>query len=292
MKAADLPALHRAADEVSKREQNRFLRLQQAELGALLASAAGGALSWHTGGVNIAALVGAAALLIAIAVRAYVATAHPERRWYDARALAESAKTLCWQYAVCGEAFPHNDQTAHSRYLERMRALLDKFSHLDIPSGTSAAAQLSPVVEHLRRSDRSVRQATYRDDRVLDQQRWYSKEANYNRNRARQWSRALFVTEGAAALLGLSRGLELIDLDWSGVLVTLAAAILAWRQTKQFESLAESYSVTSHDVSLLLASIDSAPSEEAWATIVHDGEAAFSREHTVWLARRQSANPN
>jgi len=275
---------------VSQREQDRFLRLQQAELGALLASAAGGALSWHTGSINIAALVGATALLIAVAVRGYVATAHPERRWYDARALAESAKTLCWQYAVGGEAFHYNDETARSRYLERMRALLEKFPHLDIPAGASPAAQLSPAVEDLRQSDRSVRQASYRDDRVLDQQQWYSNEANHNRKRARQWGSTLFAAEGAAALLGLLRGLGLIDVDWSGVFVTLAAAILAWRQTKQFESLAESYSVTSHDVSALLASIDTATSEDTWATIVHDSEAAFSREHTVWLARRQSAS--
>ena len=272
---------------MAKREQARFLLLQQTELGALVVSAVGSELAWRVGSTNITALAGAGTLLVAIVVRIYVTSAHPEHRWYDARATAESAKTLCWQYAVGGEAFPLGDTGSRARYLARIRTLTDRFPGLDVPAGTSADAQLTPAVEALRSSDLDARRAAYRADRVLDQQRWYSNEANINRRRARLWGRTLLIAEVLASGFGFLRGFGVIEIDWAGILAAVAAAALAWRQTKQYESLAESYSVTSHDVAALVATVDDAGTEQEWATTVHDSEAAFSREHTMWLARRQ-----
>src|SRR5690606_23979207 len=100
--------------------------------------------------------------------------------------------------------------------------------------------------------------------------------------RARQWRAGLIAIEGGAVLLGFGRALGWYDVDWLGIFAAVAATFAAWQQTKNYQGLSQSYAVTSHDVALVNASIGSEVSEEAWAQAVHDAEAAFSREHTMW----------
>lgn len=287
MRDTDLPALFKAADRKAAEEQKRFLRLQKTELILLVAAAVLSEPSWSSQNLNILALLGVACLLGAILARVYAAFTHPERVWYDARAVAESTKTLAWQYAVGGEAFRIDDRRSKARFIDRLRALASRFEGLDIPAGGNSDAQITSAMEGLRQRDFAARRQVYRDNRVINQQQWYSQKANFNRTRARWWGRGLLGAEILATVLGLLRGLGTFDVDWAGIFAAAAAAILAWRQTKQHESLAEAYAVTSHDVAALAAKLDGV-SEEDWPTLVHDSEAAFSREHTVWLARRQA----
>jgi hypothetical protein len=67
----------------------------------------------------------------------------------------------------------------------------------------------------------------------------------------------------------------------------ISASLAAWKQTKNYAALSESYSVTSHEVAILATTIVKHVDEQTWSQAVHDAEAAFSREHTLWLARRQ-----
>jgi hypothetical protein len=75
--------------------------------------------------------------------------------------------------------------------------------------------------------------------------------------------------------------------NWLGVLAAGTASVAAWQQTKNYSSQSEAYAVTSHEVAIVAETIGPAIDESSWAQAVHDAEAAFSREHTLWLARRQ-----
>jgi hypothetical protein len=69
-----------------------------------------------------------------------------------------------------------------------------------------------------------------------------------------------------------------------------AAAIAAWRQTRDYTTLKDAYEVTSHEIVIVAGELPAAGrSEEAWSQLVHDAAAAFSREHTLWLVRRQGS---
>jgi SMODS and SLOG-associating 2TM effector domain 1 len=61
---------------------------------------------------------------------------------------------------------------------------------------------------------------------------------------------------------------------------------LAWLQIKQYSSLAESYSVAAHELSLIESLLDASYTEDSWAHFVNEAENAISREHTTWRARR------
>lgn len=280
------PALFEAADAIAAESQRKFLRALRAELLALSAAALVAQVpARELGGAGpIAAL---ALFGVAFAIRISRVEQHAQREWYDARAAAESIKSASWQYAVGGEAYRVDDPDAEPRFQTDLRRYLGQLSHLDVPTGSPAQSGASTDMQALRRMPVADRAEAYLRDRVEDQLSWYSTSAGRNKHRARWWWAVTVAFEGAAIAVGLARVVAKFDIDWLGVLAAIAASLAAWQQAKRYTELSESYSVTSHEVGLIRSSLDRNASEPDWAQFVHDAEAAFSREHTLWLARRQ-----
>lgn len=280
------PPLFDAVDAAAAEAQTRLLRLRGLELTCLVVAAAfaevpGGRL----GGVGpIATLV---FFVSALMLRVSGSDVSAERKWYDGRAAAESLKSMSWQYAVGGESYRIDEADAEARFVSNAQAVLKELSDLDIPYADEHNAAIPAEMKLIRAMDRAGRTATYRRLRVQDQLAWYKAKADWNKRRARQWRVALILIEGAAGLLGLGRALGWYDVDWLGVFAALAASFAAWQQTKNFQGLSRAYAVTSHDIALVSNFMGSEETEEVWAQNVHDAEAAFSREHTMWRARRQ-----
>lgn len=279
------PALLDATEEQSASSQKFFLASRATELIALSTAALFGAIPRDTSrgaGPSIALCL----FVVALVVRASGVGDRAERRWYDARAASESIKSASWQFTVGGEAFRLGDDDAEARFLSAQQQVLGALPHLSVPTDPSRKA-ITEDMHRLRGSDLAVRRETYVRERVSDQQRWYSSKANLNQKRTRHWTILLVTVESVACLLGLLRVLGWFDVDWLGLLAAVSASVAAWKQTKNFAALSESYSVTSHEVGILASAIVRHTNEQAWSQAVHDAEAAFSREHTLWLARRQ-----
>src|SRR5664280_1843197 len=103
----DMPQLFRAANEASLAGQHTYLQLTRLRLGMIVTAACCGIGSWRVGEGNID-LLGLLALLLfvgALVVESYLWNQHPERDWFDGRAVAESTKTLAWKFAVGGDPF-------------------------------------------------------------------------------------------------------------------------------------------------------------------------------------------
>ena len=289
-----LPGTHKAADAQARAFQRELFRLQAAELCGLVAAAMLFQFQWIVSDLDVLSLIGAGTLALAIAARSVMALRKPLQRWYDARALAESAKTVAWQFAVKGSMFPGSLSTSESKteLLAKLKTLREDFQSLEVPSDTEDR-QVTDEMVRLRNAPRPMRMDTYRQLRINDQLDWYIKKAASNKASASRWGWTLFTLEALILLLALLRGLGAFTIEWAGVVGATAAAVVAWREAKQHTNLAEAYSVTSHDVSSLRDQLDDCKTEHEWAEFVHDAEAAFSREHTTWRARRQHvAQPN
>lgn len=260
-----------------------FFRIRGAELIALVVAAAAGLTprSWS----GPAPLLAFLALLTAVGVRISGAGDRAEKRWYDARAAAESVKSATWQYAVAGEGFRQGDAEADERFIDLLKDILGTLQHFDVPAAASDA--VTAEMRELRQSSLDVRRATYIRDRVQEQLSWYSDKATTKGRGQRQASRAMLAFEVGAVLLALWRLTQPIEVDAASLFVTAAAAAGAWTQAKNYGYLSEAYSVTSHELPMVKASLDRAQTEAAFSQAVHDAEAAFSREHTMWLARQQ-----
>ncbi|MCB8044021.1 DUF4231 domain-containing protein [Microbacterium oxydans] len=119
---SDLPAFFVQADRESNAAQRATLRATQARLLGAVAAAVGGAFSLSLQQVDIWAWVALIGFLVALVSELYLALATPEKRWYQARAGAESAKTLSWRFAVGADPFflSLRDDTADSLFRQRI----------------------------------------------------------------------------------------------------------------------------------------------------------------------------
>lgn len=289
MRASELPAIYLAADQVSTRSQRNYLRLRRFELLSLALAAIAFEVYFVRGRVNVSALVGFILLVVAVFARLAAGYLRLESTWYDARAAAESIKTLAWQYTVAGSAFPLSMLPAEAteQLIDEIRQVIETDAKgLDVPAGANGS-QITSKMRSLRQAPLRTRRQQYLSDRVDDQQAWYSSKSDSNRELAHKWTAAILATEVLAALLALLLVLNVSTVNVSGVLAALGASAIAWTQIRQHSSLAEAYAVTSHDVGLLREPLVQSLTEDEWAEAVHDAEAAFSREHTLWRARRQ-----
>lgn len=279
------PVLYYAAEASSAENQKNFLCARASEFGALILAAIFGEVS-GSGVWRIGSVLALFFFLTALVVRVSGIGDRAERRWYDARAAAESVKSFSWQYAVGGGAFCISDETSDARLAESLNDVLSTLPELDIPASPGEHSTVTPEMSKLRNSERVYRARTYARDRVEDQVAWYGKKAIWNKEQARLWRNILVAVEFVAVLLGFLRLVELFDVNWLGIFAAGAAGIAAWQQTKNYSLLSESYAVTSHEVALVQESLDGQVEEARWAEAVRNAEAAFSREHTLWLARR------
>lgn len=283
----NFPDLYAAAEQVSARNQKTFLVSRAAEYVSFVLAALFAAVPAE-GNPRIFPLLAVASFVVALVVRVSGVGDKAEKRWYDARAAAESVKSASWQFAVCGEAFRASDSEASGRFVSALQAVLQTLPDLDVPASADGHGAATREMQDLRDASLEARSRAYRTRRVADQVRWYAEKAKWNRGRARMWRAALIVVEIAAVTLGMTRVFGWMDIDWLGVFAAAASGVAAWQQTKSYAALSEAYSVTSHEVKLVASSFQGIASEEDWAQAVHDAEAAFSREHTLWLARRQA----
>jgi hypothetical protein len=280
-----LPTLYDAAETESRDQQRYFFLARGCEFTALVIAAIAGLMpSDWLGGAGPIVAVGAFGVALLVRLSGWGDQA--EKRWYDARAACESIKSASWQYAVCGESYRHGDATADSRFKALLKDVLKALPKLDVAAEPGGEA-LTSEMKQLRSALLKDRVEAYRDDRVDDQLTWYSAKATKNKRRALQSTGVLISVEALAVVLGLLRIKGVFDVDWLSVLAAAAASLAAWKQTKNYTSLSEAYAVTSHEVQRVKADLDHVAAESGWAQFVHDAEAAFSREHTLWLARRQ-----
>jgi hypothetical protein len=70
------------------------------------------------------------------------------------------------------------------------------------------------------------------------------------------------------------------------VIATAAGAALTWLQAKKHNELNSAYALTAHEIALIKGESDSVHSEAQLSEYVVNSEAAFSREHTQWVARK------
>ena len=135
----------------------------------------------------------------------------------------------------------------------------------------------------------SERKALYVQERVDEQQQWYIKKARQNAHASKFWFLGLVVVNVLAICFALIRIIFPNVDHWpTDFFVVASSSIMAWLQTKRFQELAGSYTLTVHEIGLLRADMPEGEDEREFSVFVADSENAFSREHTQWVARRDA----
>jgi hypothetical protein len=284
---ASMPGLFQGADELSLRAQRRFLLASRLRLVFVVLAAAGGAVSLQAGAVDIAALVTVIALVGAIVAEVWLLIEKPEQTWYDGRALAESAKTLTWRYAVGAAPFEDtSDPSAEGRFVSELEKLLREAPSTAVAPTTAPA--VSEQLRRLRAAPLTERRDSYLAHRIDDQSSWYTRKSGWNIRLAQRWRITLLVLEILGVTAALLRAVGLVQIDLAGITAALIGAGAAWLATKQHDSIGRAYAFAANELSLARARLVRPATQADWAREAADAEEAISREHTMWRASRSS----
>ena len=289
LKESSLPAAYAAADEASIWWQKRALLYLGLQLLFGLAGAATGLTSWRwrDTDVDLLAAVGVAGFLAALYFSARLADGAALRRWYEARAAAESLKTLAWRYAVRAEPFGMVEpETADGEFIRRSRDVLQHLQTIDVALNPVGGDQITVPMRSLRAASLDSRRDAYRRGRVEDQIEWYRAKAEAHARSQRKWARVTILANAFAIAGAVPRVLGIVQVDVLGILATVAGSATAWSQARQHGSLVAAYSLAEHELRLVVAVLPTIDAEARWAEFAADAEEAISREHTMWLASR------
>lgn len=286
----DLPGLFEAADSASLDGQHRYVRGVRLRLLLAVAAAATGAVPFVLGRVDVAAIGTAIALAAVSVTELNLKAARPEDRWYDGRALAESAKSLAWKFSVGGLPFDKaggeagGEAETERRFIQQMHKLLE-----DAPT-TSIRPSQRPVVTEgmraLRAAPFAERKVAYLEARVADQQRWYTAKAARNERLAGWWRAGLLSIEVIGICAALGKAVGAVRFDLAGVVAAVIAAGTAWISLRQLSTLARAYTFAANELAIVRSRLELVEDEPSWASEVADAEEAVSREHTMWRASR------
>jgi len=287
----DMPAVFRAADARSAQAQQRFTRTILLQLALLLVASVAGSLHGSYSGADWLGFAAAGGFLAVALLRLHgLVGREQEGFWYEARATAESAKTLAWRYAVGAPPFQGQDG-AEVTLVGRLREVIIGSGPAVAMLPDADAVQITPAMRRLRECPLDVRRAVYCADRIDEQRRWYTTKAQQNQSRSQHWGLAFLALDGLAISGSVLLAIDAIDVNLIGVAGTAATAVTAWVQLRQHATLARAYSVAAHELSLIRLLLDQARTEEEWSRFVDDAEKAISREHTLWRASRSAAQP-
>ena len=282
---ADLPAFWKDGDTASATGQRWTLRYTWSRLFGAVLAAVGGAFSLAGNGGDITAWVIAIGFLIAFISEISAGVHQPERLWYEGRAMAESAKTLAWRYAVGADPFPTRAPAAEAEDLLRQR-LKEIAQAAEAVPLRSEDPLVTGGMAALRRAPFEKRKEAYLSGRTEDQRRWYHEKAMFNRKASTAWRLAMLIAEVFAVFLAaLNIFSEFQDIDFAGILAAIISAAAAWVGVKQYASLAAAYSTAALELTFQGDRLRDVPESE-WSHVVANAENAISREHTLWLASR------
>ncbi|MFB9835641.1 DUF4231 domain-containing protein [Actinoallomurus acaciae] len=285
---SEFPALYRAADHSAMVGQRRFLLAIRCQLASLLLAAVFGSFSLNAGRVDAAAICAAAALATALVTEVFLLTVRPDRHWYEARAAAESAKTLAWRYTVGGQPFDldggTDDHGAERLLLRRFTGITSSLRDFALVPMRGEDRQVTPVMRQVRTLPLEERQRQYLVGRINDQRAWYADRARRNERRSAQWSVGLAALETAGLVAAVLAAVRLINFDLPGIFGAIAAGGVAWLQTRQHQQLASAYSVAALELADIAERAEWPRTEVEWAHFVDEAEEAISREHTLWWA--------
>jgi SMODS and SLOG-associating 2TM effector domain 1/SMODS and SLOG-associating 2TM effector domain 3 len=229
-------------------------------------------------------------LLGALACSVYLYTARPDQKWYAARAVAESIKTVTWRFITRAEPFGGTVETDLNQFRNTLRSILKQNKEVAARATQYLnEPQITDSMLELRQRSATDRLAYYVDHRISEQRLWYAKKAKANERLSKMFFVLLMITNAVLVCLSL---LRISYPEWpfwpTEALIAIAAALLSWMQSKKFSELSAAYALAAQEIGIVKEQSASVKTDSELSAFVGDSENAFSREHTQWIARKDT----
>lgn len=283
----ELPGLYQSANQASLKAQDSYFRGLRWYLVLLVCAAF---ISYAMPHDTLGALLSAGLFLITLGILIFIRVQRPDDAWYNGRAVAESVKTRSWRWMMRAEPYENCEsvEIVAKQFINDLKAILEQNRSLShsLQSTSAAKDPISQAMKDVRSSSVKNRLSVYVDQRVQNQVEWYWHKASFNKRRAQQWFWGSVVLHTVAIAMLLYRIKEPALSLPVEVIATAAGAALTWLQAKKHNELNSAYALTAHEIVLIKGESESVHDEKQLSEYVINSEAAFSREHTQWAARK------
>ncbi|MCM3667913.1 DUF4231 domain-containing protein [Mesobacillus maritimus] len=233
-------------------------------------------------------LISIALILTSIIATFIVHRSNLQKLWYDGRAVSESLKTMSWKY-VCDISKGDVDEQLSSFSQDAWRILNNHSEvYLSILRKTTTSPELiSNEMQQIRSWDWQRKHREYLQQRILEQLKWYGMKANGNKKHKNIWfSTVIIFLISAAICMGFVLYYPGLATNLVNLFTTASTAVISWIQVKRYQELHEAYSTTALEIGHIYYNGFNITSRDEFIQYVLDAEKAISREHTLWIARR------
>jgi hypothetical protein len=280
----EYPAFYQAASAAAASGQRIYMRSIRIRLIALVVSAVGGALTWKVGDFEPLAWLALVGFVVALGAEVVILALHPDQKWYEGRAAAESAKTLTWRYAVAGDPFRLGEPRAAANFRAQLANVTRDLTVIPAPD-PAGGEEITATMREARAEDYAARRAAYVAGRIEDQRSWYAGKARRAERLNTTFLLITIVLEFVGITAAAVRVAGFIDFDLLGILAAVTGGFAAWAQTRQWGSLARAYAIAANELATIKGQATEVL-EDAWPRFVDEAEEAISREHTLWRSSR------
>lgn len=286
MRNRNYPALFQSTDRLANESQSKYLNYVKSYIFLLILLSGVSSFNIYfryKDSIIVVLLI----LIIYSALMLMLKNHH--NTWYNARAVAESVKTISWRYMM--KAAPYTKEESkknRQQFTKEIRRILRQNQEISSQMTGKHANKdnITDKMEEIRKLSVDKRLDFYLEERIKDQRDWYSNKAKTNAYKGRKWFGSVIILLSIALLIQLFKVDYINQLSSLSLVTTLATGGLTWIQTKKFRELSAAYTLTSHEIGLIESLSNHVNSEEDIDHFVIDSENAFSREHTQWAARR------
>jgi hypothetical protein len=232
---------------------------------------------------------------ILIAVITNIVTKY-DHVWFNCRAVAESVKTETWFFMMRMNIYGSfiTNLEAVNRFIDSLRDILQlrPVARYEIASISKEGEQVTKFMIDTRGSGFQWRKDVYIVERIKEQQKWFHERSEANHLSETQWLYTSWILQFIAVGIAIFMVYFAIPfINPVGVITTAAASATSWMHSKSFSELSQTFSMISHELSLLEAKANQVENEEELANIVLDTERIISREHSILISRRLGIQP-
>jgi hypothetical protein len=284
----DYPAIYKEADNISNKTQKNYLWILKAFLFLLILSSI---LFTYFDNIFILKLLNTIVSLIIVVLSFVFQFRNFQGTWYNARAVAESIKTISWRYSVKAEPYDISDIEAKSLFMETVKHIIDMNhdfqQYIEAEYGSHQA--ISDSMTATRQLSLQERFTIYHENRVREQKNWYKQKSLFNKRQSSIFFWILIIISLALFVLLVLNMKEInSSLFPIGTLLSVISVLFTWVQTKKYKELEKSYALATHEIGFI-ETHDNDTNEKLFSDYVINAENAFSREHTQWIARKDTS---
>lgn len=211
-----------------------------------------------------------------------------ERKWFEARAVAETAKSMQWQYATASAGFETEDDSARN-LVEQVTFARSRYTKtLGLVDAAKLEDETTDTMKHLRRAPWEQQREVYIKERVLDQSKWYLAKAKRNQQLSTVYAFAATLLQGAGVVIAVVGFLE-VSFGASVLLTIIATTIsslIGWAQSRRYDELVEPYEYSHESLEEIAKTMEDATTKQEFLGLVEETERLVSREHQMWQWRR------